>query len=119
MTLSQFLTTLTLTAALMSLAGETVGDAQIYRNTTVSDAPALPVGMDFTGNVYSFKLNGGAYAPMVVGFLSPPQIEPTLPSQHRAVWPFCEGPPDAVRCGWRVNYFGTILETSMGEWDTQ
>jgi hypothetical protein len=113
MTLSRLLTTLTLTAALMSLAGETVGDAQIFRNSAVADAPGLPVGIEKNGIVWQFKTaSGGSHAPTILGILTPPQSEPLLSSQSGALWVWCAGPSDDYFCALKVNVFGEAIELS-------
>lgn len=118
MTLSRLLTTLLMIAALMSLAGESTGDAQVYRpGTTVA---SLPDGLSKEGVVWSFLTGaGGSPAPTVLGILTPPQVEPDLPEQHGALWVWCEGPTEATTCSLKVNAFGTPLELSTATWSLQ
>lgn len=118
--LSRILTSLTLIAALVSLAGETVSDAQVVRNRTVTTTPTLPVGIEQDGVVWRFKTGvNGASAPMVLGILTPPHAEPTLPSDSGAMWLYCAGPTESTTCTLKVNVLGTPFEMARATWSLE
>lgn len=117
--ISRLLTIGMMILSLVMMFGEDTSDAQV-RIDGVDTSLALPAGIKRDGDVLEvFTVTGGFRAPVIAGFLSPPQTEPVTPAQHRAVWLWCDGPREAVVCTWKVNYFGSILEVAGGEWNLQ
>lgn len=117
--MSKLLTTLVLVAALLSLFGETVSDAQQVRvNDRIVTSSSLPAGIVRDGPAFTFK-TGGSQAPTILGILTPPQTEPTLPAQHGAMWVYCSGPTEATVCALKVNVFGTPFELARAVWSLQ
>jgi hypothetical protein len=110
--ISKLLTTTVLVIALISLFGETTSDAQNVRvNDRIVTPSGLPAGIVKDGAVWKFLTGAnGSQAPMIIGFLSPPQREPTNPEESGSLWTFCSTTADLRRCALKINDLGEEIE---------
>lgn len=80
------------------------------QGVTRGAAQAALNGIEKDGVVWNFKTStNGSVAPTILGILTPPHIEPTLPEQTGSLWVWCDGPTEATNCLLKVNLFGTTV----------